>query len=105
MSFIKTSIQLSSSLLSWFPLLVFPANESKHKHKVHDYSQLVGGRDYVFELLNGGIEAQMTGFGKGVKPDDCIILQHGCSSYRYRVEDVDYYSDPPNMWMALLKKI
>jgi hypothetical protein len=105
MSFIRTSIKLSSSLLTLFPLVVFPANGSKQKHKVHDYSQLVGGRDYVFELLNGGMEAQMTGVGKGIKPDDYIILQHGSGSYRYRVEDIDYYSDPPNMWMALLKQI
>ena len=47
----------------------------------------------------------MTAREKGVKADDYIILQIGSESYRYQVEQIDYYSNPPDMWMALIKKV
>ncbi|WP_257236967.1 hypothetical protein [Nostoc sp. 'Peltigera malacea cyanobiont' DB3992] len=47
----------------------------------------------------------MTGVGKSVKACDRIILREGCESYQYQVEEIDYYSDPSDMWMALLKQV
>lgn len=47
----------------------------------------------------------MTGIGKGIKPGDYLILQRDSELCRYQVEEIDYYSDPPDMWMALLKKV
>lgn len=83
----------------------FPGIELKNKNKIHDYSQLSWGSDYVFERLNQGMIGYLTGVGKGVKPCDRIILREGCESYQYQVEEVDYYSDPSDMWIALLKQV
>ena len=47
----------------------------------------------------------MTARGKGVKLNDYIILQIGSESHRYQVDKIDYYSNPPDMWMALIKKV
>ncbi|MBH8554707.1 hypothetical protein I8751_20560 [Nostocaceae cyanobacterium CENA357] len=104
MSFIKIGINLSSNFINSLPLLFYPVNRLSKKHKTHDYSQLIWGKDYVFESLSSGIEGQMTGIGKGIKPRDYIILQRGFETYRYRVEQIDYYSDPSDMWIALLKR-
>lgn len=98
-------MNLSFSFLSKLALVNFPANELKQKHKIHDYSQLVCGSDYVLERLNEGTIGYMTGIGKGIKPSDRIILREGYESYQYQVEEVDYYSDPSDMWIALLKQV
>ncbi|MEH2163350.1 MAG: hypothetical protein V7K38_20525 [Nostoc sp.] len=105
MSLIGTGMNLSFSFLSKFALVGFPTSGLKQKNKIHDYSQLVYGSDYVFERINEGMIGYMTGVGKGIKPCDRIILREGCESYQYQVEEVDYYSDPSDMWIALLKQV
>ncbi|BAY10915.1 hypothetical protein [Calothrix sp. NIES-2098] len=105
MSILRTGINFSFSLFSGFlPMLVI-LNETKQKHKIHDYTQLIRGRDYIFETLQGGLRGYMTGTGKGIKPRDYIILQHGSQNYRYQVEEIDYYADPSDMWIALVKQV
>ncbi|MEI2581633.1 hypothetical protein [Scytonema sp. PRP1] len=47
----------------------------------------------------------MTGQGKGIKRGDYIILCNGSQSCRYQVEEIDYYSEPPDMWIALLNDV
>ncbi|BAY17687.1 hypothetical protein NIES2109_02690 [Nostoc sp. HK-01] len=98
-------MNLSFNFFNWLPLLIIPTNEPAQKYKTHDYSQFVKGRDYVFESINQGLEGQMTGVGKGIQPCDYIILRRGVELTRYQVEEIDYYADPPDMWMALLKKV
>ncbi|MDZ8050965.1 MAG: hypothetical protein RMX68_023105 [Aulosira sp. ZfuVER01] len=105
MSIPRTGINFSFSLFSGFlPMLVI-LNETQQKHKIHDYSQLMRGKDYIFETRQGGLGGYMTGTGKGIKPRDYIILQHGYQNYRYQVEEIDYYSNPSDMWIALLKQV
>ncbi|MEH2395574.1 MAG: hypothetical protein V7K21_29275 [Nostoc sp.] len=98
-------MNLSFSFLSKLTLFSFPATELKKKNKIHDYSQQVWGSDYVFERLNEGMIGYMTGIGKGVKLRDRIILRQDCESYQYQVEEIDYYSEPSDMWIALLKQV
>lgn len=100
-------MNLSFTFLNKLTLIISPIKELKHKHKnkIHDYSQQVAGSDYVFERLNEGMIGYMTGVGKGIKPCDRIILRQGSESYQYQVEEIDYYSDPSDMWIALLKQV
>ncbi|MDH6060502.1 hypothetical protein NWP17_08635 [Chrysosporum bergii ANA360D] len=88
----------------WLAEVKFFQNQANKKQKIHDYTQSVRGRDYVFELTNEGTAGYMTAVGKGIKSGDQIILQLGSHSYVYQVEEIDYYSDPPDMWIALLKQ-
>jgi len=46
----------------------------------------------------------MTAQCKGVKRGDWIILEDNGRSYRYQVEQIDYYSEPSDMWIALLNQ-
>jgi MioC protein len=74
------------------------------KHKIHDFRGFICGRDYVFEPIEGLKKGYMTAQCKGVKCGDWIILEDDSRSYRYQVEEIDYYSEPSDMWIALLKQ-
>lgn len=103
MSFSRSDINLSVFFLS---LRDFILDKLKlHKHKTHDFTECVPGTDYVFEVAENITTAHMTARGKGVKPDDYIVLQIGSEFCRYQVEQIDYYSNPPDMWMALIKRV
>lgn len=78
---------------------------AKRKPKTYNYTKYVWGEDYIFESIDGENEGYMTGSGKGIERDDELILSNGTDSFRYRVEKIDYYSNPPDMWIAQLKKV
>ncbi len=62
---------------------------------------MVAGQDYVFELAEEDKKAYITGQGRGIKPGDSIILDDDAG--KYQVEKIDYYSNPSDMWIALVK--
>ncbi|MFB2771566.1 hypothetical protein ACE1AT_20090 [Pelatocladus sp. BLCC-F211] len=74
------------------------------KHKIHDFRGFICGRDYVFEPIDGLKKGYMTAQCKGVKRGDWIILENDSRFYRYQVEEIDYYSEPSDMWIALLSQ-
>jgi hypothetical protein len=75
------------------------------KIKTHDYTHYECGVDYMFEPVDQGASAYMTGLGKGVSQGDHIMLQNEQNTQRYKIETVDYYSSPSDMWIALLSKV
>ncbi|NEQ19655.1 MAG: hypothetical protein F6K28_08885 [Microcoleus sp. SIO2G3] len=103
MSYIRAGINLNIIFLSLFKFIL---KKTKHSQtKTYDYTQYVGGRDYVLEPIDNQAKGYMTGQGKGIKRGDYIILYNGSKSCRYQVEEIDYYSEPPDMWIALLEKV
>ncbi|MDZ8106525.1 MAG: hypothetical protein RM338_13020 [Nostoc sp. DedQUE12a] len=98
-------MNLSFSFFNKLGLLTSPLKELKHHNKTHDYSQKICGSDYVFERVKEGRIGYMTGVGNGVKASDRIILRQGSESYQYQIEEIDYYSYPSDMWIALLKQV
>ncbi|MBF2019566.1 MAG: hypothetical protein IGR93_05530 [Hydrococcus sp. C42_A2020_068] len=78
---------------------------AKRKPKTHNYTKLVWGENYIFESIDEENEGYMTGSGKGIECGDELILSKGTNSCRYQVEKIDYYSNPPDMWIAQLKKV
>ncbi|MBW4691181.1 MAG: hypothetical protein KME27_05375 [Lyngbya sp. HA4199-MV5] len=81
------------------------SRNASRKTTTHDFTKYQCGVDYYFELSSLPTEAYMTGQGKGIKPDDYILLQLEAAPQCYQVEIIDYYSQPPDMWVALLKPI
>jgi len=79
-------------------------NYLSQKPKLYDYTSNNCQDTYVFEALNGGEKGYMTGQGQGVKCGDYILLPDRSGSCRYQVDTIEYYSNPPNMWTALLQK-
>jgi hypothetical protein len=73
--------------------------------RLHDYTNFVGGRDYVLDISNSGLEHKeyyMTGYGRGIKQCDYILLKSACGVAKYKVKQVEYYHNPPDLWIALL---
>ena len=103
MSYTRSGVNLNIIFLSLYKFIL---KRIKHSQtKTYDYTQYVSGRDYVFELADNQAKGYMTGQGKGIKRGDYIILYNGSKSCRYQVEEIDYYSEPPDMWIALLDDI
>ncbi|SRR5579883_2399680 len=105
MSSTRSGINLSVIFVSLVNFIL--SKPKRQKHKTYDYTQFVCGRDYVFEAVDNGTKGYMTGQGKGIKRGDYIVLRNNANSeesYVYQVEEIDYYSEPSDMWMALLQR-
>ncbi|MDX2230519.1 MAG: hypothetical protein NW220_12835 [Leptolyngbyaceae cyanobacterium bins.349] len=98
------AIKLSST--GWFGWLARKIHNSYRPKKTHDYSHLVFGVDYVFEHLNElANQGYMTAQKKGVKPGDYVILKQNDTLQKYCIQEINYYSSPNDMWIALLLKV
>lgn len=88
--------------LKFFNKLFAQILPSSPKPKTHNFVDQIQNVNYEFEEIDDR-KAQMTGYGKGIKPRDYIILFE--DKICYRVEAIDYYSEPANLWAALLVKV
>lgn len=68
----------------------------------HDYTTRGWGHDYsVREVIEGGKELTMYGWGYGLNKGDYLLLQDGKGgATRYRIREVSYFNDPRDMWSA-----
>jgi MioC protein len=71
----------------------------------HNFAGYENGIDYALELIGDGKTARMTGQRVGIKPGDRLTLTIDNEPIQYRVEEVDYYSSPSDMWLGFLKRI
>jgi hypothetical protein len=75
--------------------------------KTYDYRDGVYGVDYVFDRLNeqDGNRGYMTSQKSGVKVGDHVLLTENGLAQKYVIKELDYYSSPEDMWVALLLKL
>ena len=59
----------------------------------------------MFDFIKDNSKAHMTGQGKDIKRGDCLLLKRRASIERYQVMEIDYYSSPSEIWIALLERI
>ena len=102
MSFFDFFITSITDYLSNFQFLQTPKEVSQ---KIHDYTQLNPGEDYLFETIEDGKKAYLTGQDHRLKRGDYIILPNNSGSSRYQVDSIEYYSEAPDIWIALLNKV
>ncbi|MCA1991481.1 MAG: hypothetical protein LDL41_05465 [Coleofasciculus sp. S288] len=102
MSFINLAIHVSTNLLLIARAL---PSELQRKNTTYDYTQYASGQDYLFEPIDGGRSGYITAQMKGIKRGDYLILPNGSRSSRYQVEEIDYYSNPSDMWTALVRQV
>lgn len=101
-----TSTKFGIDLINSFSLFNFFVRKPKSKlYKTYDYTDQLGNFNYVFEPIDNHALGYMTGYGKGVKIGDRIILQDADDIYTYQVGQIDYYLDPPDMWIASLQRV
>jgi hypothetical protein len=70
--------------------------------QTHDYSRSRRGwgHDYTFKSVDGGQRGEMTGWGRGIREGDFLLLDNKGRSSRYRVDEISHYMDPDDMWSA-----
>ncbi|MEB3179527.1 MAG: hypothetical protein VKL59_10905 [Nostocaceae cyanobacterium] len=105
MSLSKAGSNLRTLLFQLIPWVTENPSKLRKNTKIHDYSPYIYGTDYVFESSNDGFNGYMTAQGKGIKTGDYIILKKDSQIYKYQVKDIDYYSNPSDMWIALLQQV
>ncbi|RUT00229.1 hypothetical protein DSM106972_076770 [Dulcicalothrix desertica PCC 7102] len=100
------STKFGINFINTSTLFNFLATRLKAKRiKTHDYTNQVSGQDYVFETIDDHTKGYMTAQGKGVTVGDFITLQDGAEVYHYQVEQIEYYSNPSDMWTGVLKRV
>ena len=76
------------------------------RNQTYDYTDCVRGRDYVFEVLDNDCNAgYMSARWKNIKCGSYVILANESHIEKYQVEEIDYYSEPSDMWIALLRRV
>ncbi|MGA9377412.1 MAG: hypothetical protein WBV73_01310 [Phormidium sp.] len=88
--------------LNFFDRLFAQVLPSSPKPRTHNFTEQSKSVNYEFEEIDAKT-AQMTGYGKAIKAGDYIILTK--DKICYRVEEIDYYSDPGNLWTAVLLRV
>ncbi len=69
--------------------------------KTHDYSNGCWGHDcHITSIEDDGLTISLTGWGFGLSNNDYIVLKNGSDTTRYKLDDVEYTSNPPDMWFA-----
>lgn len=100
--FFKHNGDRISTILSLFH---HSENSQEYTAKIHDYSNRESEVDYIFESAHEGLKGYLTAQDRGVKVGDRVILVQENDRNYYQVENIDYYSNPSDMYIALLRKL
>ena len=83
----------------------FQRRKRKKRFRIHDYTQLESGENYIYEPIGEGERGYLTGQGHNIKYGDYILLPSATCPCQYQVEKIDYYCNQPDIWIALVKKV
>lgn len=73
-------------------------------YKTHDYTESRWGHSVILHKKHDdkGLTWSVSGFGRNVDRGDFMILANGTGTTRYRVEEIEYYLDPKDMWRGVI---
>lgn len=92
-----------NSWIHWLPRI---SDMKPRPARTYDYSRAVPGVDYSFDKLGEtDHRGYMTAQRRGVKVGDYILLAPAGVIKKYRIQQLDYYSSPHDMWIAFLSKV
>jgi len=72
------------------------------KSKVHRYNDSAMSNDFCLEALSDQSGFMMTSCRAGVRRGDWIHIVDTDGCQEYRVDEIDFYSEPADMWIAKL---
>jgi MioC protein len=94
---------LVTSLTDFLLKKLVTRNKLKQQYKVHDYTQKYYNESYCFDSMDGDSWGYMTAQQHGVSKGDRILIVKDSRILQYEVEEIDYYANPSDMWIALLR--
>ena len=69
--------------------------------KVHDYTSPRWGHGIARFRSDSSVAISVMGWGRGIVPgDDLLIKVRGHEARQFRVLEIKYKADPPDMWSA-----
>jgi MioC protein len=69
----------------------------------HNYTERRWGKDYsIIAIEDGGLSLALSGWGRGIRSGDYIIIKNGDDTTRYMFDTISYHSDPSDMWNGTL---
>jgi hypothetical protein len=78
--------------------------DKRYKGKIYNYSESKDENEFIIELIDQNLlKYSMTGFGSGIKVGDFVAIDEK-NLIKYQVEDIDYFFEPPDMWIAIVKE-
>jgi 2',3'-cyclic-nucleotide 2'-phosphodiesterase (5'-nucleotidase family) len=76
---------------------------SRATPETHDYTHRTWGHDYaIHQVVDQGQTLITSGWGYGLHVGDYLLLCNKDKTTRYKVETINYYLDPSDMWNATL---
>ena len=77
----------------------------KGKTKTFSYDACDIGQAFVLESTLDSSFYYMTSLQSGVRSGDCVQIYYPDKIITYRIQEIEYYSEPSDMWIAILLKI
>lgn len=78
----------------------------RKKAKSHYYQALNAGLDfYLEESLENTAEFYMTSQKLGVKKNDLIVVDDVACCTSYKILEISYYANAPDLWMARIAQV
>ena len=69
--------------------------------KTHDYTKRGWGHDFTITTVIDRVkQLKASGWGYGIRCGDFLLLPNKLGITRYRVININYYSNPADMWNA-----
>jgi hypothetical protein len=82
---------------------VYSIKSKCKQYKVHTFRNPKNCITFALECRDEHpLKCYMTGFGVDIRKGDLMVIEDDKSSRTYRIESIDYYLDPPDLWMASL---
>jgi hypothetical protein len=82
----------------------FWVREQAKRERVHNYTHQTQGFNYFLSPAEESSQVYMTADGSGIQRHDYVLLKGETGSTQYQVQGIEYYSDSPTLWTALLVK-
>ncbi|OLP17044.1 hypothetical protein BST81_16905 [Leptolyngbya sp. 'hensonii'] len=80
-----------------------PWNQNPCNSRTFDYRHYQNGSDFFFDAVDED-QAYITIQESYLKQGDFLILKVDDQLVYYRIEQIDYYSELPDLWIALIRK-
>ncbi len=81
--------------------------KSQEEAQTYDYTEANrrwGHNCFTMKVIDGGRTLKLYGFGHRMVVGDYLIMSHKTGeTTRYQIEEIEYKSDPPDMWIATVK--
>mgnify|MGYP000618772432 CR=1 FL=1 len=77
----------------------------RRKGRIHHYENSGSSSDFCLDPALDQSGFYMTSCKAGVRKGDLVRINEGQEFSEYRVETIEFYSDPADMWIAKLHMV